>query len=343
MKRRATILLLAGGILLSSCGGGENPTISKSDPQSSNKEEDAISVISPAGAPAIALYSRINDENLKTTKDASQVALAAKTNTNADAVVFDGVNALKFVKTNQTATKWKLARWLTGGNFYLVSTKHESIDSFNADSKILSFGNGLLPDKVFRMLASERWNITITEENTKYESGTAAVSAILGSDNFASYDYYFIAEPTLQAAKVALASAHPDVSVHEIYNVREEWKAFSGMDYIPQAGLFVNPASMEGKAEAMNAFLEEVDANLTDAVDDPTKVVSSLNKLESDTDAQADRLGFKAPLVSVLQKNGNNRFGMVKPGTIGDNRDFVNAFMEKIGESVSFESDQFLS
>ena len=342
MKRRATILVLAGGILLSSCGGNEN-LISKSDPQSSNKEEDAISVISPAGAPAIALYSRINDENLKTTKDASQVALAVKTNTSADAVVFDGVNALKFVKANQTATKWKLARWLTGGNFYLVSTKHESIESFNAGSKILSFGNGLLPDKVFRMLASERWNITITEENTKYESGTAAVSAILGSDNFGSYDYYFIAEPTLQAAKATLQSAHPDVSVHEIYNLREEWKAFSGMEYIPQAGLFVNPASMEGKAEAMNDFLGEIDTNLTDAVESPAKVVSALNELEADTDVQADRLGFKAPLVSALQKNGANRFGMVKPGTIEDNRDFVNTFMEKIGESVSFEADQFLS
>lgn len=342
MKRLATVLLLAGGMLLSSCGGNGVPR-SESDPSDSRKNEEPISVISPAGAPAIALYSRINDENLKTNKDASQVALAVKSNTSADAVVFDGVNALKFVKGNQTATKWKLARWLTGGNFYLVSTKHESLENWNANSKILSFGNGLLPDKVFRLLASEKWNLTITEENTKYEAGTAAVSAILGSDNYASYDYYFIAEPTLQAAKVALASAHPDVSVHEIYNVREEWKAFSGMDYIPQAGLFVNPASMEGKAEAMSTFLEEVDTNLTDAVDNPMKVVASLNELEPDADAQADRLGFKAPLVSALQKNGGNRFGMVKPGTIESNRDFVNTFMEKVGEGLSFEADQFLA
>lgn len=342
MKRLANILLLAGGMLLSSCGGND-ASRSEGDSSDAGKNEEPISVISPAGAPAIALYSRINDENLKTNKVASEVALAVKTNTSADAVVFDGVNALKFVKSNQTATKWKLARWLTGGNFYLVSTKHESIEGFSDDSKILSFGNGLLPDKVFRLLASERWNITITDENTKYEAGTAAVSAILGSDSFGSYDYYFIAEPTLQAAKVALASAHPDVSIHEIYNVREEWKAFSGMEYIPQAGLFVNPASMEGKAEEMNAFLEEVDTNLTDAVDNPAKVVSSLNELESDTDVQANRLGFKAPLVSALQKNGGNRFGMVKPGTIENNRDFVNAFMENVGEGISFEADQFLA
>lgn len=326
---------------LSSCAGTiEGSSLSSS---SSENEEAPLSILSPAGAPTLALYNHFDDENFLTTKDASQVALAMKTSTNKDALIFDGVNGLKFLKGKQTTASWKLARWLTGGNFYVVSTKHEKSEEFNPDSKILSFGNGLLPDKVFKKLAKEEWGWSLDEENIKYEAGTSQVSAILGSENFASYDYYFIAEPSLQAAKANLTNLNQAASVHEIFNLREEWRSYSGMEYIPQAALFVNEESYQEKKNSFKRLLDEVDTNLADAVHTPSKIVSYLNEREPDLDKQAAKLGYKAPLINALQKNGNNRFGIIEPGKVSDNRSFVNDFMEKIGESVSFEETFFVS
>lgn len=341
MKKLNSMMCLAlfGTISMASCALSPKEDSADSD---SSDASTPLKIVSPAGAPSMALYTMINDDSFTTNKDATQVMAAAKTATNVDALIFDGVNALKFVKGDLTQTKWKLARWLTGGNFYIVSTKHTKEETFDPDSKILSFGSNLLPDKVFKKLASERWNWTINEENSKYESGTAAVSAVLGSDNYASYDYYFIAEPSLQAAKATLKASHSDVTVNEIYNLRTEWKEFSGMDYIPQAGLFINSETYANRKSDCDSLLATVDTNLTDAVDNPSEIVKNLNALEPDADKQASKLGFKAALVGALQKDGANRFGMIKPGTISDNRAFVNEFMQKIGESVTFAEDQFI-
>ncbi len=333
-----TIAILAS---LSACS---NPSSSSSDSSSSDSSitDPSLKIASPAGAPAISLYTHINDESFVTNKDATQVALAVKQSTNVDAIVFDGVNALKFVKGGQTQTKWKLARWLTGGNFFIVSTKHTKEETFDTNSKICSFGNGLLPDKVFRELTNKKWEWDIADENINYQTGTAQVSAILASDAYASYDYYFIAEPSLQAAKATLKTSHPEVTINEIYNLRTEWAAYSKMDYIPQAGLFVNPDSYENKRSSFDVLLKEIDQNLTDAVDNPSEIVKKLNELEPSEEKQTEKLGFKAALIGALQKDGANRFGIVKPGTITDNRSFVNDFMSKVGESVSFSAEQFL-
>lgn len=338
MKKANSLGFILPLVLLSSCMSEGEASSS-----SSSLEETPLSILSPAGAPTLALYNRINDENFLTTKDASQVALAMKTASNKDAVIFDGVNGLKFHKTKQTVTDWKLARWLTGGNFYIVSIRHTKEESFDENSKILSFGSGLLPDKVFHSLVTNKWHWTIREENIKYEAGTSQVSAILGSENYASYDYYFIAEPSLQAAKANLKSQGIDAPIHEIYNLREEWKGYSGMEYIPQAALFVNGDNYKEKKTSFEKLLEEVDENLSTSIENPQEIVSFLNEKEPDLDKQASKLGFKAPLVNVLQKDGNNRFGMVDPKKIPDPKDFVNSFMEKLGESISFSDAEFLS
>ena len=339
MKKTHSFVFALSFLLLSSCGGQSL----ESSSSSSIIEEDPLTILSPAGAPTLALYNHIDDENFLTTKDATQVALAMKTASNKDALIFDGVNGLKFHKAKQTSTDWKLARWLTGGNFYIVSTKHTKEDIFDENSKILSFGNGLLPDKVFRSLVTNKWHWTINEENIKYEAGTSQVSAILGSENYASYDYYFIAEPSLQAAKTNLKSKGIDASINEIYNLREEWKDYSGMEYIPQAALFVNATSYQAKNESFANLLEEVDENLNDAIYNPQKIVSFLNEKEPNSDNQADRLGFKAALVGLLQKEEANRFGMIDTKKVHNAKEFVNTFMEKIGESVRFDDSDFLS
>lgn len=339
MKKANYLGLVLPLLLLSSCMN-EGETFSSS---STPLEEATLSILSPAGAPTLALYKHMDDENFLTTKDASQVALAMKTASNKDVLIFDGVNGLKFHKAKQTVTDWKLARWLTGGNFYIVSTKHTKEEAFNENSKILSFGSGLLPDKVFHSLATNKWHWTIQEENIKYEAGTSQVSAILGSENYASYDYYFIAEPSLEAAKTNLKSQGIDSTVHEIFNLREEWKSYSGMEYIPQAALFVNGDNYAEKKTSFDKLLKEVDENLSTSIENPEAIVSFLNEKEPDLDKQASKLGFKAPLVNVLQKDGNNRFGMVDSKKVPDPKGFVNFFMKKLGESITFSDAEFLS
>lgn len=335
------------GLLLASCVE-ETPlssTVESSFPSSSEVPSlgyKGLSVISPMGAPTLALYSEAKNENFETTSVTSNVMAAVKTATSKDAVIFDGLNALKLTKSGQTQTPWKLARWLTGGNFYIVSTKHTLEEGLISGGTFLSFGNGNLPDKVFHKLCESSWNFD-PGERIDYRQSTGEVASILGSEQYASYDYYFIAEPSLSAAKANLKAKHPEVTINEIYNLRAEWKSYSGMEAIPQAGLFLNGKVYEDKKEAFEGLLKKVDENLLKVTDSPEEAVSELDSLEPDLEKQASKLGYKSTVIASLQKEGGNRLGVIKPGAIPSNRDFINLFNEKMGEGVRFDESLFLS
>lgn len=346
--KKSFVLIALSALMLASC---TNAPVASSEKASSSESSSSaegkpttykdLKIISPAGAPTLSLYTEVQNENFQTTSVPSEVMLAYKTSTSQDAVIFDGMNALKLAKAKQTAASWKLARWLTGGNFYIVSTKHTAEEGLVAGSTFLSFGKDLLPDTVFKKLSEERWNYTLGD-NVNYLDGTAQVSAILGSDQYASYDYYFIAEPSLMAAKAKLKESHPDVTVNEIYNLRAEWKAYSGLSAIPQAALFVNESAYSQKEGQFEALLSQVDKNLEKAVTNPSEVVSEINSLEIDPDKQAAKLGYKAAVVSNLQSDGKNRFGIVKPGEISSNMDFANGFYKAMGVNLTFGMEFFL-
>jgi ABC-type nitrate/sulfonate/bicarbonate transport system substrate-binding protein len=300
---------------------------------SSSVDDYQVKYLSPVGAPAVAFYDQGANTNWTSTSDVTTIPAAFGT-AGYDAVVFDGVTALKLNKAHADYG-FKLATWMTGGNFHLVSTKHTKTDAITKDSTFFSFGKGNLPDSVFLKLAKDAWkwdfvdNLAIT-----YGNGVADVkTAMTGTD---SYDYYFIAEPILTAVRST------GKTVNEIYNLRDEWKTYSGQSAIPQAGLFVRDSAYQAHQTVFSNFVKNVKTALDTAISTPDTVKTAMNSWNADAKTQTARFGFTGDLVYNLQKDSKNAFGLVKSDEIASNVSFVNDFMTKMGLAVSFDASLFI-
>lgn len=345
MKKTYLALPLAA-MVLAGCGGNV-PSSSSSLSVSSSESTPAYDIkwVSPVGAPALAFYDLGNNTNwVSSSTPATDVVPSFRTVT-YDAIVFDGVKGLNITKAN--SLDWKLAGWLTGGNMHLVSTKHQKDELPTKDSKFYSFNSGDLPDLVFKKLASSswKWGFDFTEAgNITYADGVSAVATMLSGNNQA-YDYFLIAEPALTSAKAALKknAETASVVVNEIFDLRAEWKTYSGQEGIPQAGLFVRGATYSAHKEEFNSWLDNIGTNLTKATAGSEEAVAALNAYSSDALEQQKRFGFNSTLVNALQKDGKNAFGLLPFEDVQDPKAFVNSFYEKInGGTTSFDSSFFL-
>lgn len=340
MKHKAFLLLPLAG-LLAACGPVATST-SGSDSDVTLPAESVVRLLTPTGAPALAFYDQGESENW-TTGTAAEIKPQFAT-ANYDALVIDSITGLNVIDA-QEEPNYVLASFLTGGNFHLVSAKHEDASAITADSKILSFNYNSLPDQVFRRLAKEAWGWDfdlVQGGNIFYvtENNVSAVASQLIADPEA-YDYYFIAEPALTNAETKLKS-EKDVTLNRIYDLRAEWEEYSGQSAIPQAALFMRSEFVEKDQNATLNFLSMVETNLDDAVNNPSKVKTIMDGY-GDANAQATRFGFNSNLVQKLQSDGQNRFGMVLKEDIADNRTFVNDFYSYLtGTAGTYGEELFL-
>ncbi len=336
MKRKV-LLALPAALLLASCGG--TGTASSSESAVTTPAWSYPSLMSPTGAPALAFYS-YGDAQFWETGTAAEIRPNFMTDTYG-ALVIDSITGLNVINGSEDA-HFKLARFLTGGNFHIVSTTHGADDVPTADSRILSFNAGSLPDQVFTKLAEDVWNwdeLTYgTGGNVTYVNSTAEVAQQLIA-NPTAYDYYFIAEPSLTQARNSLSES--GITVTEVYDLRAEWEDFTGAKAIPQAALFVSETYAATDDYAY--FLDEIDNNIDNAVNHPDVVVEAMNEYSEVPADQAARFGFNASQVASLQAEGANRFGMVLEGEIEDSRAFVNDFYEDLtGTAGTYGEDLFL-
>ena len=300
-------------------------------------EEGDIKWITPAGAPALAFYDQGNNPNYVTNGTPTLVAAELQKN-DYDVVVFDAVNGLKSIKKNNA--NYKLAKVITGGNLYLACINKTPDEQGNyplpsVGDKIVSFGEGLLPDLVYKKLASDKWSISNTPTYVESAADAQAV-LVAGKHAGTSVDYVVCAEPGLTAA-MSNTQAETYGKVGIVKSLRAEWKAFSGQDGIVQAGVFVHNKTVEEKPTKIKDFMNELSSRIDVAISDPDKVVASLN-LYGDSDAQKSRFGFAAPIVKKVQANGNNGFGLVSSSQSID----VNAFLTSLGQPT-FEDSYFVN
>lgn len=101
---------------------------------SSSTEEEEFNWVSPVGIPAIAFFNQGENENWTSTNTPAAVIPSAFANGTFDAIVFDGINGLNQV-TKKNAP-YKMARWISGGTYYLVSVKHDSAEDLTSASTI---------------------------------------------------------------------------------------------------------------------------------------------------------------------------------------------------------------
>jgi hypothetical protein len=337
----------SSGIASSSASSpsASSSSASSSDASSSSTAEDyAVKFVTPVGAPAIAFYDQGHNANWVSSSDPTNVVLPAFGTDNYDAIVFDGTTGLNVIKKN--SYNYKLAQWVSGGNFYVVSTKHQAGEAFASDYKVDGFVKTGNAAQSFLSLAAHHWNWALDTTadyptgSVKWEAGVTNVLTNLTA-NPTGFDYYVIAEPSLTAAKTALAAQN--IGLNIIYNLQTEWKAQSGQLTIPAAALFVNNASYDSHKDAIDEFLAGTQIRQDTAVDDVATVKTALDAFGNDAAVQS-RFGFTSTLAAALQANGADKFGILKIGDIADKEDFANSFAKQISglDTIAYGPSLFL-
>lgn len=349
MNKTILIPTLFASLLLAACQGGQsssnNPSSSSngSQPSSSNVNDNyEVKWVTPKGTPTLAFYDQGTNQNwISSGSPATEVVPSFATD-NFDAIVFDGYAGLKNVMKNNR--NYQLARWISGGTFYLVSTKHTAEDPFLPEYTIDAFVKTGNAAQSFLSLAKNSWDWGDIEENTAFENGVGIVKEnLLGADR---YDYYLLAEPDLTRAKAALAGRETPVTLNVVYDLQSEWsKAHNGAK-IPAAGLFINKTSYTNHQWAMDQFLADTDLRIETAIDNPNLAYNALTAYEAkDATSSSDcetRFGYTPEDVQSLQSNGKNHFGLIKDEEVESLSSVASSFASALGENIAFPSSLFL-
>jgi hypothetical protein len=288
--------------------------------------------ITPTGAPTLAFYDQGNNANWVSSSSPATAVVPAFATNDYDMIVYDGTAGLASISSNNY--NYRLAQWVSGGNFYVVSTKHTAITDFQAGQTIDGFVKTGNAAKSFLKLSKDVWSWNYSDTEISFETGVAQVKTNLVS-NPSGHDYYLIAQPVLAAAKAALAAQTPAVTLNVVANLQSEWKKAYQQATIPAAALFVNNASYAEKKDKIDAFLKQTQARQDESISSIDKVVSALDAY-GDSTAATTRFGFTSTLVKALQPT--NQFGILKTGDISDNKAFANDFQTTLGSNAFADS-----
>lgn len=277
-----------------------------------------IKFISPSGAPSIIFYEEALNGTLET-NSTPQLVGAQLQKDEYTGVVFDFYNGLKSIKNNEA--DYKLARIITGGNFYLVGIDKTSAPT--KDDYIVSFGQNLLPDLVYRSIyGDEIANVT------HYVAGVADAGAVLeaGLHEGNEVDYVLVAQPVL-FSKMNTSPIKDRLSV--VASLRDLWKEKTGQDAIPQAGLFINQTQYANHEQQVEDYLESLEDSIMTCIEDPSTMKQKIEQI-GDADAQKAMFGFTGAVAFNVQKDNANGFALVS--TEESETIDIQAFLNSIGK-----------
>lgn len=291
----------------------------------SSTSEPENFLLMPSGAPTLALYEEValNNEVIVTT-NTNEVKDNFVAN-NYKYLIFDCINGITF--QNQNKSNYEFVSLLTGGNFHLIGINKTLDDVPTNDDYIVGFGNeSLIPNKVYTKLYQDAPMDNLFASVTDLSSYLKSIDAE-GKVNNQQIDWIFIAQPSLFSLRSSNSHFDNLVKNGVDINIKDKFKELYNVDYIPQAGLFVNKTYKENHQDEVVAFKNKVDQMLADALNNPTKVKETMHSYSEDLQTQAARYGFNENIMFNLQNNGTNQFGIVDPVvnfTIDDINSFLN-------------------
>lgn len=231
MKKLLTLILTLALILGLGAAGAETT------------EAAALTLTAPGGAPALAVATLAakNPENF--TFVAADTIAAAFAKAEADFIIAPVNAGAKLYRAGKSA--YRLAAVVTWGNLYIASQKEGLSEADLKGAEITLFGENTINASVVLYALKENG---IEPSKVNYLAGAAETQALLLSNPEA---IVVTAEPALTAARIKNDKISA-IAVNALYQ-----KA-TGNDGYAQAGLFVNPATLEGRKEAADAYLEQV-------------------------------------------------------------------------------------
>ena len=264
------ISLLALGSLVG-CGNKSESTISSSEGSStaeSSEESSSETVVDysdlkiacPSGAPALAVYDMLDNQNVEVNANAQNVIGYISNNSQKDVVI---------VPTNvlvgdaiKNGAPFKIAGVITFGNFYLASTGNDDNNTLDKDDYIVIFQLPGLPGRLFKYTYGNDYtnlhNVASTVLAARcLETGVNDVDS-------QSVDYVLVAEPSLTSSLEAARANRPDKAdnIKVIKNVQTDYETKSGNKSITQASIFVKATSDHNQRVKIGSFLYDVSKKL---------------------------------------------------------------------------------
>lgn len=218
-----------------------------------------ITVVSPNGAPGLALATLAAEQPENYTYVAAETISAEFAKAEADFIIAPLNAGAKLFKAGKST--YKLAAVVTWGNLYFASQKENfSLADMNGAAVTL-FGEGTINSSVALYALTENG---VTPGAVEYLAGAANTQALLLSDENA---IVLTAEPALSAARLK-SDKITAFSVNDLY------KAATGFDGYTQAALFVKGELAENDPALVDEFL--------------AKAQEAVDKCQSDVDAVAE-------------------------------------------------------
>jgi hypothetical protein len=223
----------------------------------------SFKALSPLGAPALAYTSYLTDNKAQITTAAPSVVSAELMKGEYGAIIFDLTNGSKLI--SKKGAPYKLAKVLTKGNSYIVSTGHDANRKMEEGDAIVSFGTSA----IFTGIMKKIYGITTVSEVS--DVATAFSVAKTGKLEGNDVDYVLLSEPMV--TKLLLSGSTDTVYA----NLTAEWASYSkaqgynggqGFTGFPQAGLFISDtleADTAKKAE-ITSFLGEINKTAGDLI-----------------------------------------------------------------------------
>lgn len=292
--------------------------------------QEELSVVVPSGAPSLAFYTELNNDNFNT-GDAASILPELKGNNGSDIIVIDATNGIKALNAG---ANYKIAATITFGNFYIASTGVDDNNVMEDGDYIVVFSQGATPDLIFHYIYGSD-----LDSNLHYVSAVSDASAcLIKGINISDEDrdvseqpyveYVLIAEPALTAA----LSQNENASLYE--NIQDKYYEKSGTSMI-QASIFVSNDADENQ---IKEYLSKLENNINELVNDPSLFENSVSNL-SDTEVK-DIFGIPNSKIATKALN-NNTIGLGYNNAYGNKQaidNFISIFgMDKTNEEIYFK------
>lgn len=251
------------------------------------KDNYKLSVISPSGAPGIAIAEMATNNtesyefSLNKTPDVLKSSfLAAK-----EDIIIAPVN-LGATMYNNTG-KYVLASVLTWGNLYIASRiENFTLDMIDEVEEVIFFGKTTINQYIVEKVLA--YNDVLPSNITYLESTQLTQAQLIAKDNVV----VLIAEPALSVAKTKTSNITA-ISVQDLY------AEMSGGSSYPQAGCFVRKETIENHKGVVDDFINDLEASANK---------TSTNLEEIAGYAEALEMGGKKPILINAIPNCNIKF-----------------------------------
>ncbi len=249
------------------------------------KEVEKVSLITPTGAPSLAIGDALLNSTYLEPEivSGSDGLVAAFTNESHDIVVAPVNLGAKFYNTNENFG-YVFYKTIVWGNYYLASTSEiESFESLEGKT-LLVFGKNSTPDVVVRtLIASKEMNVTL-----EYVDDVATANSYLLTGKA---DIIVSAEPS-----ITKVSSKKTIYT---YDLQKEWQELTGSYSFPQAGIFVRKAVKDefNVRKALTALTDSVKLVQTN----PNQLVASAVQIDSSLASIGEAVLQKAVLKCNLK------------------------------------------